>query len=155
MNLDPFAAILTGWAAICLFLLYHFSNPRHDRWMNMPGYVRRGLAATGGLFMWRSVNFLTIPPADISPVGHINPEGFIALIALTYTVTALAIWSGVFKRLPVRGWSRIHWAERQVRQGRAPVMLDPEQLVELAKSEGVTVNATPPPRPSTQREPLP
>lgn len=144
MNLDWLAAMGCGWIALCCFSLYAFTHPKRDRWMNMPNYVRRGLAICGAAFCWRSVNFIMLEPVEVNATGHINAEGIMVMLAVAYTITALALWAGVFKRLPAHGWDRLHFAEHEEREGKVPVMMTPAEVRAKLHEEGAVINTEPP-----------
>ena len=127
MNLDHLAAIGCGWVALILFGLHTLSSPRLASWMTIPGYVRGGFWITGAMFMWRAVNFATLPPDHL---GHVNREGLMALVTLIYTVTALAVWVARM-RLPDHGWARLEWI-RALMQRRPGIVPAPMTLAEVA-----------------------
>lgn len=145
MTLDALASLLCGWLALCLFGLHVISSPKRQHWMTLPEYVRRGLLVTGVMFTWRSVNFATLGGHDME-AGHINVEGMMALIAITYTITAVAVWLGR-KILPARGWARLSWVERKEREDpqAVPVVLAADEVLDLARAKGIHVNGEPPP----------
>lgn len=153
MNLDLVAAAMCGWVAVCCFALQAFGHPRHERWMVIPAYVRWGMIATGAMFAVRSVNLWTLPPIETSAAGHVNREGVLALVALTYLLTALAVWSGIFKRLPAKAWFRLEWAEREARKGKVPLMVEPEEVQEIARLQRYNVNGRDPSEPAAGRPP--
>lgn len=142
LNLDILAALLSGWLAMALFALHAISSPKRHNWMTLPEYVRKGLWCTGATFMVRSVNFVTLAPdTGIIEPGHVNAEGMVALIAITYTATALTFWAAR-RYLPAPLWMRMQWLERAEREHpeRIPVPLTPAQIEEVARSEGIYVN---------------
>lgn len=135
INLDELAGLLCGWMAICIFGLHVMSSRSRKRWMDVPQYVRWGLAFTGTAFMVRSVNFFTNGSPDF---GHINFEGLGATLTLAYTVTALTAWWGL-RFMPGLGWDRVAWVTTILRRhpGRAPVMMTLPEVVETANALGV------------------
>jgi MFS superfamily sulfate permease-like transporter len=144
MNLDLLAAICCGLMAGCLFALHAISSPKRHNWFTMPEYVRKGLLLTGATLTWRSVNLLTLPqpPAER---GHVNAEGMLVTLALTYLIVALTVWAAR-RYLPGKGWLRLHWAER-VERDHPELALAPvtsEEMEHLARAKGLHVNAKPP-----------
>jgi hypothetical protein len=128
IDLDFLAAVLCGLVAVCLFSLHVLTSPSRRNWMTLPEYVRRGLFATGVLFMLRSVNFTALPPDGI---GHINAEGVLVLVTLAYTVGAITLWVGG-KVLAAPGWDRVRHAERQIRAdpSQVPVMMSTDEVID-------------------------
>lgn len=95
------------------------------------------------MFMVRSVNFFSIAP-QMEVLGHINAEGMMALIAMTYTISALAFWM-VCKMLPERARRRLEWVEQQERENPdlAPVLMPTPEIAKVAKAVGIEA-AVPP-----------
>lgn len=138
MSLDAIAGFLCGWLALCAFTLHIVSSPRRRAWMTIPEYVRRGFLVVGVTFTWRSVNFFSVADAEPATLGHINAEGMIALIGLTYLVSAMAWW--VFRDvLPNRWWERIEWMRKQAHAmpDAAPVILAQHEVANVARASGV------------------
>jgi hypothetical protein len=136
LNLDIAAGVLTGWIALALFSLHVISSPRHRTWMTIPEYVRRGFLVTGAMFTWRSVNLFSVAGSDVI-LGHINAEGMMALISVTYTVSALAWW--IFTGLlPARTWERLQWAQRHARDHAetVPLMMTQAEVANVARASG-------------------
>lgn len=146
MNLDSLAALLCGWMAVCVFGLHIVSSPKRKHWMTLPEYVRRGLVVTGTMFVWRSVNLATLAPSppEWGP-GHINVEGVMAALAMTYMVTSLVVWAWR-RHLPGKGWDRAAWVEHELAgsEAKVAVVMTQRELEDHARGEGFTVNAKPP-----------
>lgn len=136
MNLDIVAGALCGWLALCVFSLHVVSSPRRRNWMNIPEYVRRGLLVTGGMFTWRSVNFLSVAGSGVL-LGHINAEGIMALAAMTYTITSLAFWAASAV-LPDLAWQRLDWVRGRfkAKTGEVPVMVTIQEMVDIQHATG-------------------
>lgn len=99
LTLDMIGAVLCGITAIALFAIHILTSRRHGTTpVPVPEYVRIGLFATGALFMVRSVNFATLPPPPIEPLGHINPEGVLAAGCLAYLAASVAFWAFMYLR---------------------------------------------------------
>jgi hypothetical protein len=137
LNLDVAAGVLTGWIALALFSLHVISSPRHRTWMTIPEYVRRGFLLTGAMFTWRSVNFFSVAGAAGVFLGHINAEGMMALVSVTYMVSALTWWmfTGL---LPNHTWERLQWAEARARSHpeTVPLMLTPAEVIGVSRAGG-------------------
>jgi hypothetical protein len=152
VNLDLIASVLCGWLALCAFGLHVVSSPKRHNWMTLPEYVRRGFLVTGAMFTWRSVNFITNGSQDL---GHINTEGMMALIAVTYTVTAVAFWVAQ-RTLPAKVWDRLRWVEHVEREdpGKVPVMMDEAEVVDAARILGFKAAAPGEPPDALHKEPV-
>lgn len=140
MILDIVAAVLCGLCALAMFQLQAFGDPKRDRWMNMPWYVRWGLIACGATFAIRSADLMSLSSRSLEAIGHVNLWGVFALATLAYTMIAIVVWSGVFKSLPKDGWYRLNYAEEQVKKGRVPVMVRPEEVEPIALARGNHAN---------------
>lgn len=137
MNLDTYAGLLCGVLAISLFSLFIVSSPKRRLWLTIPAYVRGGFLMTGFLMMWRSVNFLSLANST-APLGHINAEGMMPLLALTYTMTAFSLhwWR---RSLPAPGWDRVEHVQDQMRHGAdaVPVMMTGREVRDVARASGL------------------
>jgi hypothetical protein len=136
IDLDIPAAILCGVVALCLFTLHIVTSPKRKLWKTPPEHLRRGLLASGVLFMLRSVNFTALPD-DGQGLGHINAEGMLLLITLTYTAIAGAVWV-VSKIMPAHGWDRLSHAEQRMHEDpdQVPVMMTMDEAVDTARLMG-------------------
>lgn len=135
--LQLIAALLWGWLALCVFTLHIISSPKRRNWATIPEYVRGGFLVTGVMATWRSVNLIDLADQPAA-IGRINAEGMLALLAITYTVTALAWWT--FRRvLPGRWWERLGWMEHEARShpNAAPVILEAHELADVSRATGV------------------
>jgi len=144
-GLDLIAALGCGWLALILFALHVVSSPSRRSWMTIPEYVRHGFAVTGCVFLVRAANFATLQPEAL---GHANAEGLMVLLALVYTVTALAVWV-VRARLKNQGWSRLDWL-RGLMADHPEVVGGPMTMTEVAdtcRAMGATVAEPPEPDP--------
>ena len=141
MSLDLIASIGCFWLALIVFMLHVVSSPRRRSWMTIPEYVRRGFLVTGAMFLWRAANFASLKPSQL---GHANAEGLMALFALIYTITALAVWV-VRARLGNQGWARLEWLRELMRQ-HPEIVPAPMTLTEVAETHRAlgAVVATPP-----------
>lgn len=137
MTLDWIASLLCGLAALCMFTLHIISSPKRTPWMNLPEYVRIGLAVTGAMFMWRSVNFTSIAHEPLV-LGHINAEGIMALVCFTYLIAAITFWV-IRSVLPANVRFRSLWATSTMKDDPdlRPVMLTTEETVKVAQASGI------------------
>lgn len=137
MSLDAVAAVLCGLVCLGCFTLHVVSSPARGHWLTLPEYVRFGFLVTGAMFLWRAVNFASLVRAP-QPLGHINAEGMMALIAMAYTITALAFYV-VRRSLTPQARSRVDWVEAVERDNPelAPVMMAPRELTEAARARGI------------------
>jgi hypothetical protein len=92
MSLDLIASLMSGCAAVLLFTLHSMTAKRHARWLDVPEYVRVGLAAFGLVLMVRSVNLLTLSGDPAATLGRINHEGVAATAALLYLIASVSWW---------------------------------------------------------------
>jgi hypothetical protein len=67
-----------------------------------------------------------------------------ALISLTYTFAALALWLNR-RQLHNHGWSRLNWVERVMRRDpqQAPVMMSLQEVADTHKALGAEIAAGP------------
>lgn len=91
MNLDAVSSGLCFWVSMCLYGVFIVTSPRLTAWGNLPEFVRKGVFTVGVMFMWRGAN-LSALSGTTEGAGHINAEGFLTLISVTYTLTALGVW---------------------------------------------------------------
>ncbi|MCR5875184.1 hypothetical protein LRS10_13885 [Phenylobacterium sp. J426] len=137
MILDMVAGALCGAVALGAFSIHVISSRHRRNWMTIPQYVRRGVLLCGVMFTWRSVNFFSIAESA-EGLGHINAEGMMALVVITYTIWALAVW--LFRAtLPTPGWDRVEDTQHKLREepGLAPVMMTLPDVVKVAQASGL------------------
>lgn len=144
MTLDLFASVLCGFVAFCLFTLHIVSGPGRRHFLTLPEYLRRGVLASGVLFMVRAVNFTML---ESNELGRINAIGVMALLLLAYTIGAVT-WFLVSNHLPADMWDRLLYVKRQEKEHPelVPVMMTKEAVVDAARSQGWKV--TPPGAPA-------
>lgn len=110
MSMDHIAGWLCAVVALAFFAMHVVTDPKKSQWVTLPFYVRFGFLLSGALFFARAMNFVDIRD-DPSAQGHINGEGFAALVVLTYTIGSFAMFL-VTKVLEGHGWERLQHAER-------------------------------------------
>lgn len=104
MNLDLIAALMTGATSVLIFSLHAMTSPKHQRWLDVPEYVRVGLAALGLVAMVRSVNLITLARDGVHAMpGHVNWEALFTAGATFYLIASVSYW--VSKAM--RDWSRL------------------------------------------------
>ncbi len=135
MNLDHVGSLLCGFCALCVFRLHVITAPKREQWMTVPPYVRLGFLLMGGMFTWRAASFWTNPSIEL---GHLNVEGVMASIALSYTMGALTVWIDM-RTLGDLSWSRLAWLEKLLRRNPSltPVALSPIEVVDAHRARGV------------------
>lgn len=145
--MDHVAGVLCLLVALALFGLQIVTTPRNGVWLNLPLYVRAGLAVTGATMLYRGVNFLTLATDVMDGVrGHINAEGLIATTAFAYTM--LAMLSYVLSRTyPQRIWDRMRFFESIAKCKPRGDALQAGVVAEInaeAGSTGVQADSVPP-----------
>ncbi len=136
---DGVGAALCLLTAIAFFGIHVVTSPKRKAWIVLPEYVRRGLWASGALFMIRG--FSLTSSDGVAGNEHIPPLGFLTLMAITWTVCALAVWV-VRRHFPEGLWDRFAWAEHQVHtdpQNVVPLVMTKKEVVETAQAQGIEV----------------
>lgn len=142
ISLDLIAASLCGAIALFLFSLHVVSSPLRKAWVPLPEYVRGGFLLGGAMFMWRSVNFVSIAPEPMLIRGHINAEGILTTIVLAYIFGSCAFcyWRFSFRDKQV---DRLTFAAKQAQRNErmVPLVMDRDEVAMTAISQGIHVNA--------------
>lgn len=136
--LDIVGAFFCGVVALCLFGMHVVTHPKRFHWMTLPEYLRRGILATGVLFLLRSVELANLSSQVSIVSGHINPVGLMALLTLTYMTLALTYWL-VTKVLPKHAWQRVSHVEAEERRSGGmlvPLMMPQDDVVDVARGLG-------------------
>jgi hypothetical protein len=116
LNLDLIAGCLCILLSTACFAIHIMTSPKHRVWLNLPEYVRGGIFLTGTLMVFRGINFIGMSDKPIDRLGHINAEGLLPLIVLTYTLTALSVHI-LRQTYPSRVWDRLRFFEHRASHG--------------------------------------
>lgn len=149
LNLDILASVFCIILAMSCFAIHILTSPRHRVWLNLPEYVRGGIFVTGALMFFRGINFYGLAANPTVPLGHVNIEGLMPLIVLTYTMTALSVHV-IRQTYPGRLWDRLRFFESVAKHGlRRPDSLQAGVLAEIADHNGCGIVTAPDQKPPT------
>jgi hypothetical protein len=137
VNLDLVVAVLMGMISICAFTLDCMASPRASRWMSLPSPIRWIIRITGGFFMLRSVNLVTLSQQPGPVAGQVNWLATICWFWLTISVLSLTLYA-LNNRLPAKAWDRISFVLRTMRRNpdTVPVMMGMGEVIELHREHG-------------------
>lgn len=138
LNLSVIVGGLNGWVAVCLFALFTVSDPKRERWMNLPAYVRNGFLFAAIMFVWRSVNLFSLADMTEQVAGQPNREAVFVAAALAYLMTAIMVWRSA-DIMPPKMWSRVDWVKRELRHdaSQAPLLVPISQITDIAHADGL------------------
>ena len=126
-------------------LIHYISSPKRTMWFTPPAHFRRTLLLCAAMFLWRGVDFFSLPPT--ATLGHTNSVGVMSFIALvTFAVSGMT-WA-LPARLKNHAWERMRDVFWQLHHNPhlRPVLVDANDITEIAHAMGqaaVGENATP------------
>lgn len=111
MIADAIASVLCFIFALSCFVIHVLTSKQRKHWCDLPEWLRFGMFMTGASLLYRGVN-LAVLSAEYPPtsLGHVNMQGLVALLIMTYTFTAFAVYI-VRRTFPVRVWDRMKYIE--------------------------------------------
>lgn len=137
MNWSFVASALCFLSAVCLFWLHSATSPRHQRWQDMPEYLRRSMLATGGAFLWNGAVLSSMAP-KVATLDHVAAASLLLLLCVASTIAALTTYV-VRRTKPCISWARLNWFERKLQENpdSAPVVMSTHDVARTAQALGM------------------